>query len=313
MNWRCSIVLAGVVVSTSPGWAHEITYTDHFEPQFTIWLPDEWKVTLEKERITAFSDDGMLWLIVVDMKSVSSMDDAAARIRARVDEALTAVQYQEPINVELQGMPARLVEGQGKLKGKDVVFFVMAFQHAEDRVGMLGVIGDPAVRTLYKTTIIDIATSIRPAASFYAGQETPARENPPPPNAPPGNPSSSRLQLRGIDGDGPSPAPGRPGLETLSDRLCGGGDRLTSQAGPVVVGWVGERFAPVISALPSVTARRTVVSAYVSPGTAGEAGRPRPAGTWRTSRLASMSRDGRVLVQNGPAVEPGEGQMGNVD
>jgi len=313
MNWRCSIVLAGVVVSTSPGWAHEITYTDHFEPQFTIWLPDEWKVTLEKERITAFSDDGMLWLIVVDMKSVSSMDDAAARIRARVDEALTAVQYQEPINVELQGMPARLVEGQGKLKGKDVVFFVMGFQHAEDRVGMLGVIGDPAVRTLYKTTIIDIATSIRPAASFYAGQETPARENPPPPNAPPGNPSSSRLQLRGIDGDGPSPAPGRPGLETLSDRLCGGGDRLTSQAGPVVVGWVGERFAPVISALPSVTARRTVVSAYVSPGTAGEAGRPWPAGTWRTSRLASMSRDGRVLVQNGPAVEPGEGQMGNVD
>ncbi len=206
MNWRCSIVLAGVVVSTSPGWAHEITYTDHFEPQFTIWLPDEWKVTLEKERITAFSDDGMLWLVVVDMKSVSSMDDAAARIRARVDEALTAVQYQEPINLELQGMPARLVEGQGKLKGKDVVFFVMGFQHAEDRVGMLGVIGDPAVRTLYKTTIIDIATSIRPAASFYAGQEPPARENPPPPNAPPGNPSSSRLQLRGIDGDGPAPA-----------------------------------------------------------------------------------------------------------
>ena len=311
MNWRCSIVLAGVVMSTSPGWAHEITYTDHFEPQFTIWLPDEWKVTLEKERITAFSDDGMLWLVVVDMKSVSSMDDAAARIRARVDEALTAVQYQEPINVELQGMPARLVEGQGKLKGKDVVFFVMGFQHAEDRVGMLGVIGDPAVRTLYKTTIIDIATSIRPAASFYAGQETPARENPPPPNAPPGNPSSSRLQLRGIDGDGPSPAPGRPAWRHCRTACAGWGQ--IDIAGPVVVDWVGERFAPVISALPSVTVRRTVVSAYVSPGTAGEARRPRPAGTWRTSRLASMSRDGRVLVQNGPAVEPGEGQMGNVD
>ncbi len=181
MNWRCSIVMAGVVVSTSPGWAHEITYTDHFEPQFTIWLPDEWKVTLEKERITAFSDDGMLWTVVADMKSVSSMDDAAARIRARVDKAFTAVQYQEPINLELQGMPARFVEGRGKLKGKDVVFFIMGFQHAEDRVGLLGMVGDPAVRELYKTTVIDIATSIRPAASFYAGQEPLARENPPPP------------------------------------------------------------------------------------------------------------------------------------
>ena len=119
--------------------------------------------------------------IAADMKSVSSMDDAAARIRARVDKAFTAVQYQEPIDVELQGMPARFVEGRGKLQGKDVVFLILSFQHAEDRVGLLGMIGDPAVRKLYKTTVIDIATSIKPAASFYAGREPLARENPPPP------------------------------------------------------------------------------------------------------------------------------------
>ncbi len=142
MNWRCSIVMAGVVVSTSPGWAHEITYTDHFEPQFTIWLPDEWKVTLEKERITAFSDDGMLWTVVADMKSVSSMDDAAARIRARVDKAFTAVQYQEPINLELQGMPARFVEGRGKLKGKDVVLWTWVLQRESDSEVQLSPVED---------------------------------------------------------------------------------------------------------------------------------------------------------------------------
>ncbi len=59
------------------------------------------------------------------------------------------------------------MEGRGKLDGKDVVFFVVAFQHAEDRVGVVVFIGDPAIRRLYRSTIIDIVVSIRPDAEFY--------------------------------------------------------------------------------------------------------------------------------------------------
>ena len=45
------------------------------------------------------------------------------------------------------------VEGRGKHDGKDVVFFVVAFQHAKDRVGIVAFIGDPAIRRLYPSTI----------------------------------------------------------------------------------------------------------------------------------------------------------------
>jgi hypothetical protein len=165
-----SVTLAGV------GSAHEITLTDRFEPQFSVWLPNDWTVTLKKERITAVTDDGLLWCGVWDLENTPSLKIAKAKLEARAEAMFDDVAYDEPVEVELEGMPGASVEGRGTLDGKKIVFFLLTFQHADDRVGVVAFIGDPAIRKLYRTTIIDIADSITGNAQFYADEAAAAED-----------------------------------------------------------------------------------------------------------------------------------------
>lgn len=157
--------------------AHEITLTDEFDPQFSLWLPDEWDVTLSKNTINAVSPDGLLYCVVWNIEGVEEDEEAKKIIRERVEGVLDDVEYDPDTELEIEGMDAKIVEGTAEHQGKEVVFLITMFRHADDRVGVIGFVGDPEVRNLYKGTIIDILSTVEPDAEFKAEKARQARED----------------------------------------------------------------------------------------------------------------------------------------
>lgn len=148
--------------------AHQITMTDKFDPQFSLWLPDNWNVTLSENTINAVTPDGLLYCVVWDITGVKTDAQAEKIIRERIDEVLDDVEYDPDTKLELGEMDATIVEGTAEHEDQDVIFLVTMFRHADDRVGVIAFVGDPEVRELYKGTIIDILSTVSPDAEFKA-------------------------------------------------------------------------------------------------------------------------------------------------
>lgn len=156
--------------------AHEITLTDEFDPQFSLWLPDEWDVTLSKDTIRAVSSDGLLYCVVWDIEGVEEDQEAEKIIRERVESVLDDVEYDPDTELEIEGMDAKIVEGTAKHEDKEVIFLITAFRYADDKVGVVSFVGDPEVRNIYKGTIIDILSTVEPDAEFKAEKARQDRE-----------------------------------------------------------------------------------------------------------------------------------------
>ena len=156
--------------------AHEITLTENFDPLFSVWLPNDWKVTLNTDSVDAVAPDGLIYCVVWDIKDVETCQQAEKIIREQVAEVLEDVEYYPDTDLELDEMEATIVEGTATENGKDVIFVITMFRHADDRVGVVAFVGDPEVRSLYKGTMIDILSTVTPDAEFKAAKTKEAEE-----------------------------------------------------------------------------------------------------------------------------------------
>jgi hypothetical protein len=156
--------------------AHEITMTDNFNPLFSIWLPNEWKVTLNPEDFDAVAPDGLIYCVVWDVEDVETDQQAEEIIREQVAEVLEDIEYYPDTDLELDGMDATIIEGSATENSKEVVFVITMFRHADDRVGVVAFVSDPKASLLYKGTIIDILSTVTPDAEFKAAKAKEARE-----------------------------------------------------------------------------------------------------------------------------------------
>jgi hypothetical protein len=168
------VVMLVTIVAVLAG--HEITMTENFDPLFSIWLPNDWKVTLNPDNFDAVSPDGLIYCVVWDIEDVETCQEAEKIIREQVAEVLEDIEYYPDTDLELDEMEATIVEGAATENGKEVVFVITMFRHADDRVGVVAFVSDPKASLLYKGTIIDILSTVTPDAEFKAAKAKEAKE-----------------------------------------------------------------------------------------------------------------------------------------
>ena len=61
---------------------------------------------MKQDRITAVTDDGMLWCGIWDLENTSNLRDAKKKIQKRAEEAFKGVTYDDPVELDLEGSPA---------------------------------------------------------------------------------------------------------------------------------------------------------------------------------------------------------------
>jgi hypothetical protein len=150
--------------------------TENYDPLFSVWLPNDWKVTIDTDSIDAVAPDGLLYCVIWDIANVETDQQAEEIIREQVAEVLEDIEYYPDTDLELEGMDATIVEGAATENGKKVVFVITMFRHADDRVGVVAFVSDPKASLLYKGTIIDILSTVTPDAEFKAAKAKEAKE-----------------------------------------------------------------------------------------------------------------------------------------
>jgi hypothetical protein len=163
MRWRA--LLLGLLFLTQAAPAFADTQVNPCG-RYSIWVPDAWKITLKKERMTADSRDNELHLVVapIEDKSADLIDEDVADF---IDDELDNPKITSDRRERSGGIEARVMEGTGKDDG-NVIFRAVALDAGENEglIEML-IYGDPAeMKRPANRVIIDrIVRSFKPPAA----------------------------------------------------------------------------------------------------------------------------------------------------
>jgi hypothetical protein len=177
----CALLISITACSSAPEQAGGLQILEHEalprtivlreddRPAFAISYPADWKVTMERHRITSMTEDGLLWSSLSMRDGITNLADAEREAREVVGAELQGVTFDET-HVEEEGrIPARVISGRGQRNGRDLVFAAVVFHFDAERIAAILFLGDPAVENLYPQTIKDVCGSIRVASELASG------------------------------------------------------------------------------------------------------------------------------------------------
>jgi hypothetical protein len=130
--------------------------------KFTVWLPDDWEVTVNGKRTSAENDEISLVAGPLSDKTAALTDED---VKDFVGDELDNINVTLDRRDKLEGFEIRVLEGTSEDDGSPILFRSLALSpHAEGRVIQVVAYGDPAEMNKPATrAIIDrILLSLRP-------------------------------------------------------------------------------------------------------------------------------------------------------
>ena len=132
--------------------------------RYSIWVPDNWKITIHGERLTAESRDNAITLVVAPLadKSADLIDEDVTDF---IDEEIDNMKVTSDRRDKLGALQARILEGTGTDDG-NIIFKALALDPSENAavVEML-IYAEPAEmsRPANKDTVDRILRSFKPS------------------------------------------------------------------------------------------------------------------------------------------------------
>jgi hypothetical protein len=138
--------------------------------RYSIWLPNNWKVTINKDRLTAISGDDEIWLVVAPLsdKDADLLDEDVTNF---VKEEIENVKFTSDRRDKLSNFQVRILEGTDDDEGKKVFFKALALDPGgNEAVIELLVYADRTEmnRPANKNVIDRILRSLMPTVSAFA-------------------------------------------------------------------------------------------------------------------------------------------------
>lgn len=131
--------------------------------KYSIWVPDNWKVTINNERLNAESRDGELTLVVSQLedKAADLLDEDVSNF---IDEEIDNTKFTSDRRDKLADFPVRILEGTGTDEG-NIIFKALALDPGGNAAVIeMFIYGDPAEmnRPANKDTVNRILRSFKP-------------------------------------------------------------------------------------------------------------------------------------------------------
>jgi hypothetical protein len=134
------------------------------KPLVGITFPDDWKQKMGEKSISAVSEDGQAYSMLVSLEGADK-EAAIEKVKKGLEKYLKDVKYDDPSETK-GGAVVVTGTGQGKKAGVDVVFATGLFDAGKgDLVGLAFVV-DSKIEDQYKETIRGICQTIRRAEDF---------------------------------------------------------------------------------------------------------------------------------------------------
>jgi hypothetical protein len=138
--------------------------------RYSIWVPNNWKITINKQRLTAISRDNEIWLVVAPLsdKDADLLDEDVTNF---VKEEIENVKFTSDRRDKLRDFQVRILEGTGDDEGNKIFFKALALDPGgNEAVSELLIYADRAAmsRPANKNIIDRILRSLMPTASASA-------------------------------------------------------------------------------------------------------------------------------------------------
>jgi hypothetical protein len=147
--------------------------------RYSVWVPDNWKVTFNNERLTAESRDDDITLVVSPLKDKEA-DLTDEDVTDFIDDEIDDMKVTSDRRDKIAGIEARIVEGTATDDG-NISFKAVALDPSEnDAVIELLVYGAPEElnKGNAKAAIDQIVRSFKPFSEVMTSDKPPAGNNP---------------------------------------------------------------------------------------------------------------------------------------
>ncbi len=140
--------------------AYWITYMPDGNSIFSIMLTDEWEITLDGEKMTGISQDGLVWFTMGYLENYNNLEEAVSYASEKLSSRLTDLKLISASKTEINDMPAIVFEGTGKEEGKDVIYLAALFKTYENKIGGIAFVGDPIAKQLHNQDVVEMLDSL---------------------------------------------------------------------------------------------------------------------------------------------------------
>jgi hypothetical protein len=135
------------------------------KPLVGITFPDDWKQKMGDKSISAVSEDGQAYSMLVALDGAADKEAGIEKVKKGLEKYLKDVKYDEPSETK-GGATVLTGTGQGKKAGVDVVFAAGLFEAGKGQLVGLAFVVDSKIEDQYKETVRGICQTIRRAEDF---------------------------------------------------------------------------------------------------------------------------------------------------
>lgn len=135
---------------------------NHTEAQVKVWIPDDWAQEADADSliITDPNDEVMVAFLVVDSENITAALDAMEAELSKIVEEISS--ETEPKEIKLNGMPAVVLDGKGKVQGEAVDLGIVIILTPAKKALLVFAIAQSATVANHEKTIEKVLGGIRP-------------------------------------------------------------------------------------------------------------------------------------------------------
>ena len=135
---------------------------NHNEARVKVWIPDGWTQEADEQSliINDPAEEVMVVFLVVEGSKIETALDAMEQELASIVENVTS--EGEPQEVELNGMPAIVLDGKGTVEGEAVDLGIAVLRTPADKALLVFAIAKSSAVAKHEKTIEKILSGIKP-------------------------------------------------------------------------------------------------------------------------------------------------------
>ena len=132
----------------------------HKSAQAQVDIPDDWKVEVTDDPLSAETKDGNLW-VGFNILEAKDLEKAFKELDKELGKLMKKMTYDKPEDVEVNGMKGFTCEGKGQVEGNDVDFGTMVLVTPSGKVLLAIGFGATGKYEQHQPALTKIFTSIR--------------------------------------------------------------------------------------------------------------------------------------------------------
>ncbi len=161
-NYLRSLLALICAFSLLAGTALSAEAVNHTEAQVTVWIPDNWDQEADEDSLIVGDPDEevMVAFLVVDSDNVEAALDAMEAELSDIVEDVSS--EEEPSEVNLNGMPAIVLDAKGTVEGEAVDLGIAVIMTPANKALLVFAIAQSSAVAKHEATIEKILGGIKP-------------------------------------------------------------------------------------------------------------------------------------------------------